>query len=116
MTEKRTAPVVLVVDDEEAIVKSLAIILRQHGFDAVIAQSAEEAVRMARESAPDCLVCDIVMGAMNGIDAAIAIRELCPECRILLMTGHGSASAWLESARERGFEFDVLAKPFHPLE
>ncbi len=104
----------LVVDDEASITRTLALILHQAGFTPIPAHSAEEAVKLAREYPPDCVICDIVMGTMNGIEAAIQIRALCPECRIVLMSGHSTAADLLEAHRARGLEFDVLAKPFHP--
>lgn len=114
MPSQNSAPVVLVVDDEQPIASTLAAVLRQLGFIAVAAHSAEDAVRIAQGCAPDCLVSDIVMGAMTGIEAAIHIRALCPDCRIILMTGNMASAELLDSARERGFHFDVLARPFHP--
>jgi DNA-binding response OmpR family regulator len=109
-------PVVLVVDDENRIVETLSLILKGHGFLVFIARSGEEAVNVTRGVQPDWVICDIVLGEINGIDAAITIRELCPTCHILLMSGHGETGDLLEAARRNGHEFDVLAKPFHPIE
>lgn len=114
VTPHKPAPVVLVVDDENSITMTLAIILRQRGFSIVVAHSGEDAVRLAGEHAPDFVVSDIVMGEMNGIEAAIRIQSLCPSCRIVLMSGNSTVNEMLEATRARGFEFEVLAKPFHP--
>lgn len=110
------SPVVLIVDDERTIARTLALILHQAGFIPVTAHTAEEAIRLARGLPPDCLVCDVVLGELNGIEAAIQIRALCPECKIILMSGHGDAGELLDEARSRGHEFHLMAKPFHPRE
>ncbi|HKR27697.1 MAG TPA: response regulator [Terriglobales bacterium] len=107
-------PTVLIVDDESSIARTLSLILEAHGYRAAIARSGDEAVEQARASAPDVFVCDIVMPGISGIEAAIQIRTLCPECRIMLMSGNTVSTELLDQARARGHEFEVLAKPFHP--
>jgi DNA-binding NarL/FixJ family response regulator len=55
------------------------------------------------------------MGGMNGVDASIAIRELQPKCRILLVSGHNHTAEILKAANGKGHSFEILAKPVHPL-
>lgn len=78
--------------------------------------TGEEAIEMARASSPDVLLCDVMLPGRNGIDTALIIRELCPACRILLMSGNDFAAPLLENARKLGNNFHVMAKPFHPRE
>jgi DNA-binding NtrC family response regulator len=54
------------------------------------------------------------MNGMNGIDTAIAIRQVLPKCRILLISGNNNTSELLAVAAEKGHLFDILAKPVHP--
>jgi DNA-binding response OmpR family regulator len=107
---------VLIVDDEESTLKTLSLILKMHGFTVFAARSGEEAVEVARQALPRWIISDIVMGGISGIEAAIQIREFCPQCRILLMSGNHMTSDLVEEARVLGYEFDILAKPFHPTE
>lgn len=66
-------------------------------------------------SAPfDVLISDVVMEGMSGIEAAIEIRKLLPNCKVLLMSGNNRTFDMLEYAHEREHDFDILAKPFHP--
>jgi CheY-like chemotaxis protein len=110
-------PTVLVVDDERVVADTLAMILSNNGFNATAAYSGESAVAIARESSPQFLVCDIVlMDGMNGIQAAIQIRALCPDCRIILISGIAASGDLLDEAVAEGHEFEVLGKPFHPTE
>lgn len=77
-------PSAFVVDDEKIIAKTLAMILRQSGFDAKFFADPAKAFCAAVTEAPDLLLSDVMISQLSGIDLAIAIRENCPECRVLL--------------------------------
>jgi DNA-binding response OmpR family regulator len=114
MPENVHKPRVLVADDERVIADTLAMILNQSGFQAQVAYSGEKALEVAAEFEPEMLISDVIMGGLNGIDAAIKIRELLPSIKILLFSGQAATADLLEKARERGYEFEILAKPVHP--
>jgi CheY-like chemotaxis protein len=114
MTNPQAKPKVLVADDERVIADTLAIILNQSGFDATAVYSGEKAVEAARSLKPDMLISDVIMTDMNGIDAAITIRTLLPDCKILLFSGQAATADLLDRARVQGHEFEILAKPVHP--
>jgi CheY-like chemotaxis protein len=103
-----------VVDDERVIADTLAIILNQNGFDAVAVYTGTAAVDYARDARPDLIISDVFMPDLNGIEAAIRIRQILPSCKILLFSGQAATADLLEKAREQGHEFDILAKPIHP--
>jgi DNA-binding response OmpR family regulator len=107
-------PRVLVADDERVIADTLAMILNQSGFQAQVAYTGEKALEMAAEYKPEMLISDVIMAGLNGIDAAIKIREILPNIKILLFSGQAATADLLEKARERGYEFEILAKPVHP--
>jgi DNA-binding response OmpR family regulator len=107
-------PKVLVVDDEQMIADTLAMILKQSGFEARTAYSGEKALELAESFRPDMLISDVIMADLNGIDAAIRMRALLPEIKILLFSGQAATADLLEKARAEGYEFDILAKPVHP--
>jgi len=114
MPEPSAKPRVLVADDERVIADTLAMILNQSGFEARAVYSGERAVEMATEFAPDMLISDVIMADLNGIDAAIRIRERLPRIKILLFSGQAATADLLEKARAQGYEFEILAKPVHP--
>lgn len=118
INEARTStlgpPTVLIVDDEPAIAETLSLILQRAGYRTIIAHSGEQAVEHAKTSPPDALVCDIVLPGIGGIEAARTIRARCPECRIILVTGD-SLNAELPNITRSG-EFELLTKPFHPVD
>jgi DNA-binding response OmpR family regulator len=114
MSETPQKPKVLVADDERVIADTLAIILNQSGFDATAVYTGETAVEIARTLQPDMLISDVIMTDLNGIDAAIRIREMLPACKILLFSGQAATADLLDRARNQGHEFEILAKPVHP--
>jgi DNA-binding response OmpR family regulator len=114
MHENRVKPKVLIVDDERVIADTLAMILNQSGFDARAVYSGEKAVDLASTFTPDMLITDVIMADLNGIDAAIMIRSILPNIKILLFSGQAATADLLEKARAKGYEFEILAKPVHP--
>ena len=114
MPENQIKPKILVVDDERVIADTLAMILNQSGFEAQAVYSGEKAVELATTFTPDMLITDVIMADLNGIDAAIRIRALLPQIKILLFSGQAATADLLEKARSQGYEFEILAKPVHP--
>lgn len=105
---------ILVVDDEKRIADTVAEILNLAGFEAVAAYDGWSALEAAMRFHPDYLLSDVLMPRMNGAELAIAIRQSQPATKILLFSGQAGISEILHSARERGYAFDLLAKPVHP--
>ena len=66
---------------------------------------------MASSFQPDCIVSDVVMGAMNGIEAAIEILGVLPQCEVLFISGNANYGDLLENAIAKGFDFEILDKP-----
>jgi len=64
--------------------------------------------------APDLVIADVVMPGLSGIDLAVRLKELCPTCKVLLLSGQAKTADLLEAARGQGHDFAVLAKPIHP--
>lgn len=107
-------PKVLVADDERAIADTLVMILNSTGFEALAVYSGENAILAAATFKPDVLLSDVLMEKINGIEAAIHIRSLMPDCKVLLFSGQAATENLLENARALGHEFELLAKPVHP--
>ena len=109
-----TAQRVLVLDDERVIANTLALILNRSGYEARAVYNAEAAIKTARELQPDFLISDVIMDGMTGIDAAIRITKIVPQCRIILFSGQAATADLLESAEANGHHFELLTKPVHP--
>ena len=105
MFEMRKPLRVFVVDDEDVIASSLAMILRfQGGFHARSFTNPLEALRAAQLEAPDLLISDVVMPELSGIDLAIQLREYCPDCKVLLFSGQAVTAQLLEVRKGDGLQ------------
>lgn len=107
-------PVALVVDDEQVIADTLVVILNNAGYATRAAYDGESALEMALLVPPELLITDVVMPGMSGIQLAIAVKQIVPDCKTLLFSGQASTNDLLAQARNAGYEFAVVAKPIHP--
>lgn len=107
-------PRILIADDERVIADTLAQILALSGYESRAVYSGEQAVQAASESSPDVLITDVVMQGMNGIEAALSVRRICPQCQVVLFSGQATTTDLLARARADGHAFEILAKPVSP--
>jgi len=107
---------IFVVDDEPVIASTLGLILSQQGFEVTTFTDPVEALQAIQTHAPEFLIADVVMPEISGIELAIVIRETCPACQVILFSGQISTFELLETARNRGHNFEVLTKPVHPID
>lgn len=113
---KPKAKRILVVDDEECIADTLALILRSSGYDVTARNDARGALEECQMQIPDLVLSDVMMPEVNGIELAIQIEQQYPACRILLISGLGSSFGLAAEASERGHRFEILSKPIRPAE
>jgi DNA-binding response OmpR family regulator len=111
---KTHRPMVLVVDDESVITDTLAEILNRSGYTAIPAYDAEEALESALMMPPELLLTDVMLPGMSGIELAIKVKRIFPDCKILLFSGQAATSDMLAVASRDGHRFDLLTKPLHP--
>lgn len=105
---------ILIVDDERRIADTSALILQAQGYETAAAYDGDSGLARCREFHPHLVLTDVVMPGMSGIEMAIAIRQEFPGCAILLISGQAATADMLESARQEGHRFELLAKPVHP--
>jgi DNA-binding response OmpR family regulator len=104
----------MVVDDESSIADTVAEILSRSGYAAVAAYDADSALEMALLNPPELLITDVILAGMNGIDLAIHVRRIFPDCKIILFSGQASTADLLAAANREGHQFVLLSKPVHP--
>jgi FixJ family two-component response regulator len=112
--ERTRRQLVYVVDDEPIIAFTLAEILKTNGLDAQHFIWAHEALDAAQQQAPALLLSDVCMPTMNGIELAMRMCMLCPECKVLLLSGNANAADLMDRARYRGQDFELMEKPIRP--
>ena len=111
---KERESVVLVVDDERVIADTLSLILSKSGYNVLTAYDGKTALEIARSVPPALLITDVVMPGMTGIELAIMLVEVIPDCKVLLFSGQAATVDLLAAARDIGHEFAILTKPVHP--
>ena len=85
-----TAQKILLVDDEEKFLNSIAKRLRLLGFDPLKASNGRQALELARDTRIDLAIVDLKMPDMDGLVTISKLKEIYPELRTVLLTGHGS--------------------------
>ena len=106
---------VVVIDDEPVIAHTLEMILREKGYDTVSYTNPLTALKLVPDYLPHIVVTDVTMPQLSGIELAMRLNKLCPECRFLLFSGSAQPSDLLD-ASQRGYNFRLLRKPAHPIE
>jgi DNA-binding NtrC family response regulator len=112
--EKYRVPTTLIVDDEPIIADTLSSILRLHGFAIATAYDGLSALEMARRICPSLLITDVAMPGLNGVELADAVKQMWPECSVLLFSAHSSLAEFVREQCELGPRFQFLQKPVHP--
>lgn len=107
-------PRIIVIDDEVLIADTVVEILKHEGFEALAAPNGNAAIALAKTWLPDVVLSDVIMPVLNGIETAIRIREIAPNCKVILFSGQAATVDLLEDARQQGHRFEVLAKPIKP--
>jgi two-component system KDP operon response regulator KdpE len=102
-------PRVLVVDDEPQIVRALKVVLREAGFQAVAAETANEALDLAAVRPPEAAIIDLVLPDLDGIELTRRLREW-SEMPILVLSAVGEEEQKVR-ALEAGAD-DYITKPF----
>jgi len=106
-------PRVLVCDDEQQILRALRVILRDAGFEAVPASSAEEALDAAAVSRPDAAIIDLVLPDGDGVEVCRRLREW-SQMPVIVLSAVGEEDAKVR-ALAAGAD-DYVTKPFGPRE
>ncbi len=102
-------PRILLVDDEELFVTTLAKRMERRDLSVMVAGSGEEALELARNQRFDAVVLDLAMPGIDGIETLQRLRELNPDCQALLLSGHGTVKSGVEAMKLGAVDF--LEKP-----
>jgi DNA-binding response OmpR family regulator len=100
---------VLLVDDEEEFVKTLAERIEMREVKSKVALNGEEALKTMDEDLPDVMVLDLKMPGIDGLEVLRRAKKAYPGVQIIMLTGHGSEKDEKEARRLGVFEY--LQKP-----
>jgi RNA polymerase sigma factor (sigma-70 family) len=110
MIDSGHSPVVAVVDDDDAVRDSLALLLRLHGCETRQFASGETFLAWAGSETVDCVVLDLKMAGLSGLDVQAALAQRGLGWPIVMLTAHGDV-ATTRAALKAG-AFDFIEKPF----
>lgn len=102
---------ILVVDDDRRIVKTTCDILKIKGYEPIAAYSGEEAVEKVRSDPPDCVLMDIKMTGINGVEALKQMQEIVPALPVVLVSAYATNDL-MEEAKRAG-AYAILSKPLN---
>ena len=105
-----TPPIVYVVDDEPAVSISLKRLLRSVGLEARTYASAQEFLRSERPDAPGCLILDVRLPGLSGLDLQQELTAEKIDLPVIFITGHGDIPMSVRAMKAGAVEF--LTKPF----
>jgi len=106
----RDTPVVFVVDDDVSVRESLELLIRFAGFQPRTFASAEEFLSCPRAFVPSCLVLDVTLPNLNGLDLQKRIATDRIDIPIIFITGHGDVPMTVRAMKAGAVEF--LTKPY----
>ncbi|MCW7753980.1 response regulator [Desulfobotulus sp. H1] len=102
---------ILLVDDEEEFIVTLAERLELRGYQSTIAEDGESALAKFDPDFFDVVVLDLMMPGIGGLDVLARLKEIRQDTPVILLTGHGSTREGMEGMRLGAF--DYLMKPLH---
>ncbi len=100
---------ILVIDDEKAIRKALIEILTFEGFVVDEAVDGVEGVKKIKENNYDCILCDIKMPKMDGMEVLQVAREERPDTPFIVISGHGNIETAVDAVKKGAY--DYISKP-----
>jgi two-component system, NtrC family, response regulator HydG len=104
---------VLIADDDPEFAASLEPVLTQHGYRVRIARTGEEALALASQEGVTCLILDVRMPVLNGIEVYMRLKEAGRAVPTVFITGFPGERAVALARMKQGAQ-DVLLKPFDP--
>ena len=103
-------PVVFVVDDDVSVRESLEALIRFAGWRVEVFATAQDFLAHQRVDAPSCLVLDLALPDLNGLDLQQRVAADRPDMPIIFITGYGDVSTSVQAMKKGAVEF--LTKPF----
>jgi len=104
------SPRVLVIDDEPSVAELCQEFLAGEGYDMFVAGSGEEAVRKIPEIRPDCILTDINLPGMSGLEVMRFAMSVDPDVCVIVVTGYASVASAIDALRQGAYDF--VRKPF----
>lgn len=106
----QATPIVFVVDDDISVRESLELLIRTAGWQPETFEAAQEFLSRPRVLVPSCLVLDVALPGLNGLDLQKRVSADRPDMPIIFITGYGDVPTTVQAMKAGAVEF--LMKPF----
>src|SRR5271170_3547948 len=103
-------PIVFVVDDDVSVRESLQLLIRCEGWQPRAFASAQEFLTRPPALVPSCLILDVSLAGLDGLDVQRRVSIERPEVPVIFVTGHADVRTTVRAMKAGAFEF--LTKPF----
>ncbi len=101
---------ILVADDETNVRNLLKEVLGEEGYTVIEAKNGKMAVEAVLKKYPDCILLDVRMPVMDGMEAFLKIRDIAPDLPVIFLTAYGSSDIAIKAMKKGAY--DYLTKPF----
>lgn len=105
---------ILIIDDEELILRSLEIDLKKRDYDVTITNSGEDGIKKLKETDYDLIITDLIMESLGGIDVLKEAKQKNRETMVMIITGYASITSAVDALRLGAS--DYMLKPFNKAE
>jgi len=100
----------LIIEDEERMRRLLELVLKQEGYDLLLASSGEEGIKLLSERPDlDLILTDLQLGKLSGLDVLEEAKKTRPGIPVLIITGYGTVKSAVEAMRKGAY--DYISKP-----
>ncbi|MGQ9745666.1 MAG: HD domain-containing phosphohydrolase [Dissulfurimicrobium sp.] len=103
---------VMIVDDDRQVLESVSMLLEAAGLNVLTASSAHEAIQKFKETRVDCVLSDIKMPEISGIELLDLLHDINPETPVILMTAYADLETSIDAIKKGAFDF--IIKPYKP--
>ena len=103
---------ILVVDDEEIVIRSCLRVLEGNGYEIDVAHDGHEALRKVESNTYDVMILDIMMPNLGGMEVLRRVKETHPDIDVIMITGLSQIETAVQAMKLGAF--DYISKPFEP--
>ncbi len=114
MATEKDSPVILIVDDDDLVLKTLNVLISSLGYDCLLASDGIEAVELLSDRKCDLILSDVLMPNMDGLELLAYIRERRPEIDVIIATGFSERASYADVIKAGAIDF--IKKPIDQAE
>ncbi len=100
----------MIIDDEQSVCTLLTRVFAPEGYEVTSETDCEKALETIKNNRPDCVLLDIKMPKMDGVDMLTAIAKMYKDVAVIMITAYGNLETAMESMKLGAY--DYITKPF----